>query len=122
MVDQKTILIVDDEEAITTAVSKDLIGNGYYVETAGNADEAIAKVKNRPFDLVFLDIKMPGKDGFEVLKFIKKHSPGIKVVMLTAFADLANAIESKRLGAEGFISKPYDLVDLMTSIENILSE
>jgi DNA-binding NtrC family response regulator len=122
MADQHTILIVDDEDSLTMTVSKDLTGNGYSVDTASNADEAIAIIRKKAFDLVFLDIKMPGKDGFEVLKFIKGHTPDTKVIMLTAYADLANAIESKRLGAEGFISKPYDLVDLMTTIENLLTK
>jgi DNA-binding NtrC family response regulator len=122
MASQHTILIVDDEDSLTMTVSKDLTGNGYSVDTASNADEAIATLQKKTFDLVFLDIKMPGKDGFEVLKFIKGHTPDTKVIMLTAYADLANAIESKRLGAEGFISKPYDLVDLMTTIENLLGE
>ena len=58
----------------------------------------------------------------EAQAFIKKNSPQVKVIMLTAFADLKNAIESKKLGAEDFISKPYDLVDLLTTIERVLSE
>jgi FixJ family two-component response regulator len=65
---------------------------------------------------------MPKVDGFEVLKFIKEKIPGLKVIMLTGFADLKNAIESKKLGAEDFVSKPYDLVDLLTTIERVLSE
>ena len=58
----------------------------------------------------------------DLLRFIKKNYPQLKVIMLTAFADLKNAIESKKLGAEDFISKPYDLVDLLTTIERVLSE
>ncbi len=64
---------------------------------------------------------MPRVDGFEVLKFIKEKKPDTKVIMLTGFADLKNAIESKKLGAEDFVSKPYDLVDLLTTIERVLS-
>ena len=122
MLDQRSILVVDDEEALRTVLSGELVSEGYQVDTASDGDEAITIVQNKPFDLVFLDIKMPRVDGFEVLKFIKKTSPAIKVIMLTAFADLKNAIESKKLGAEDFISKPYDLVDLLTTIERVLSE
>ena len=57
----------------------------------------------------------------EVLKFIKKEHPAVKVIMLTGFADLKNAIESKKLGADDFVSKPYDLVDLLTTIERVLT-
>jgi DNA-binding NtrC family response regulator len=122
MVNQRSILVVDDEEALRTVLSSELVSEGYAVETASDGDEAITILTGKVFDLVLLDIKMPRVDGFEVLKFIKKNAPQIKVIMLTAFADLKNAIESKKLGAEDFISKPYDLVDLLTTIERVLSE
>jgi CheY-like chemotaxis protein len=123
MTNQRSILVVDDEEALRTVLGSELSGEGYHVETASDGDEAIATLQNNnKFDLILLDIKMPKVDGFEVLKFIKANTPGIKVIMLTAFADLKNAIESKKLGADDFISKPYDLVDLLTTIERVLSE
>ena len=122
MPDKSRVLVVDDEEALRTVLSTELSGEGYEVESASDGDEAISIVQNKKFDLVLLDIKMPKVDGFEVLKFIKKSYPAIKVIMLTGFADLKNAIESKKLGAEDFVSKPYDLVDLLTTIERVLSE
>ncbi|MFI5251129.1 MAG: response regulator [Bacteroidota bacterium] len=122
MLNQRSILVVDDEEALRTVLSSELSSEGYNVDTASDGDDAIAVLQGKQFDLVLLDIKMPRVDGFEVLKFIKKGTPQIKVIMLTAFADLKNAIESKKLGAEDFISKPYDLVDLLTTIERVLSE
>jgi len=122
MADKSRILVVDDEDALRTVLSKELSSAGYEVSTASDGDEAISVVQNKKFDLVLLDIKMPKVDGFEVLKFIKKTYPAIKVIMLTGFADLKNAIESKKHGAEDFVSKPYDLVDLLTTIERVLSE
>ena len=122
MPDKSRILVVDDEEALRTVLSNELAGEGYEVENASDGDEAISKVQNKKFDLLLLDIKMPRVDGFEVLRFIKKAYPAVKVIMLTGFADLKNAIESKKLGAEDFVSKPYDLVDLLTTIERVLSE
>ena len=122
MPDKSRILVVDDEEALRTVLSNELAGEGYEVESASDGDEAISKVQNKKFDLLLLDIKMPRVDGFEVLRFIKKTYPAVKVIMLTGFADLKNAIESKKLGAEDFVSKPYDLVDLLTTIERVLSE
>lgn len=122
MEDKGRILVVDDEDALRTVLSSELEGEGYKVDTAGDGDEAIAIVQKKPFNLVLLDIKMPKVDGFEVLKFIKGKYPHVKVIMLTGFADLKNAIESKKLGAEDFVSKPYDLVDLLTTIERVLSE
>ena len=122
MAEKGRILVVDDEDALRTVLSSELEGEGYQVDSAADGDEAMIIVKKKPFDLVLLDIKMPKVDGFEVLKFIKEKHPAVKVIMLTGFADLKNAIESKKLGAEDFVSKPYDLVDLLTTIERVLSE
>jgi DNA-binding NtrC family response regulator len=114
------ILVVDDEEALRTVLSAELEGEGYQVNTAADGDEAIKIIGAQQFHLILLDIKMPNVDGFEVLKFVKQHQPSTKVIMLTGFADLKNAIESKKLGAEDFVSKPYDLVDLLTTVERVL--
>lgn len=122
MPEKSKILVVDDEDALRTVLSGELASEGYHVQTAGDGDDAITNLQKETFDLVLLDIKMPRLNGFEVLKFVKEKYPKTKVVMLTGFADLKNAIESKKLGAEDFVSKPYDLVDLLTTIERVLSE
>ncbi len=122
MSEKRKILVVDDEDALRTVLSGELVSEGYEVRTAADGDEAISNIQKESFDLVLLDIKMPRMNGFEVLKFIKEKFPRTRVVMLTGFADLKNAIESKKLGAEDFVSKPYDLVDLLTTIERVLSE
>lgn len=122
MADKSRILVVDDEETLRSVLSSELVGAGYEVATAGSGEEAIATVQKNKYDLILLDIKMGNVDGFEVLKFVKKSFPAVKVIMLTGFADLKNAIESKKHGAEDFVSKPYDLVDLLTTIERVLSE
>ncbi|MBI3578916.1 MAG: response regulator [Ignavibacteriales bacterium] len=121
MAEKNRILVVDDEDALRTVLSSELEGEGYKVNTAGDGAEAITILKSQAFDLILLDIKMPNVDGFEVLKFVKDNHPTTKVIMLTGFADLKNAIESKKLGAEDFVSKPYDLVDLLTTVERVLS-
>ncbi len=122
MVEKRKILVVDDEDALRTVLSSELVSEGYDVGTAGDGDEAITEFQKKVYDLVLLDIKMPRMNGFEVLRFIKDKHPKTKVIMLTGFADLKNAIESKKLGAEDFVSKPYDLVDLLTTIERVMSE
>jgi DNA-binding NtrC family response regulator len=122
MAKKRTILVVDDEDSLRTVLSSELINEGYDVRTAPDGDDAIQEMGKSPFDLVLLDIKMPRMNGFEVLKHIKEQHGTTKVVMLTGFADLKNAIESKKLGADDFVSKPYDLVDLLTTIERVLSE
>lgn len=114
------ILVVDDEEALRTVLSAELLAEGYSVDTAVDGEHAVAILDEQDFDLVLLDIKMKRVDGFEVLRHVKRIRPVTKVIMLTGFADLKNAIESKRLGAEDFVSKPYDLVDLLTTVERVL--
>ena len=99
---KSTILVVDDEDALRTVLSGELANEGYDVKAAADGDEAIGEVEKTPFDLVLLDIKMPRVNGFEVLKFIKEKHAKTKVVMLTGFADLKNAIESKKLGRRRF--------------------
>lgn len=122
MSEKGKILVVDDEDALRTILSAELSGEGYDVATAADGVEAVAMLQKNRYHLVLLDIRMPNMNGFEVLKVIKEKHPGTKVIMLTAFADLKNAIESKKLGAEDFVSKPYDLVDLLTTIERVMGE
>jgi DNA-binding NtrC family response regulator len=120
MVEKSKVLVVDDEEALRYLLSTELSAEGYEVDTAGDGDEAIEAIKKSDYDVVLLDIKMPRVDGFEVLKFIKQNKPEIKVIMLTAYADVKNAIEALKLGASDFVSKPYDLEDILTSINRAL--
>lgn len=122
MADKRRILVVDDEDALRTVLSAELHSEGYDVGTGADGLEALAELQKVKYDLVLLDIKMPNMNGFEVLKVIKEKYTGTKVIMLTGFADLKNAIESKKLGAEDFVSKPYDLVDLLTTIDRVMSE
>jgi DNA-binding NtrC family response regulator len=119
---KSSILVVDDEDALRTVLSNELANEGYQVQNASDGDEAVNELTKSAYDLILLDIKMPRMNGFEVLKYVKEHHPKSKVVMLTGFADLKNAIESKKLGADDFVSKPYDLVDLLTTIERVLAE
>ena len=115
------VLVVDNEESLRRVLGEQLEEEGYDVSTASDGDVAIQLVHEKQFDLVLLDINMPRVTGFEVLKFIKCHHPGIKVVMLTGYSDLRNAVESKRLGADDFLSKPYDLMDLFASMQRVLN-
>ncbi len=121
------VLVVDDEEALRFLLASELEAESFGVQSAGDGEEAIEMVRkkieeNEKFDVVLLDIKMPKVDGWEVLRFIKSNVPETKVIMLTAYADVKNAIESLRLGASDFISKPYDLDDVLTSINRALGK
>ncbi|PIU44757.1 MAG: hypothetical protein COS95_07315 [Ignavibacteriales bacterium CG07_land_8_20_14_0_80_59_12] len=119
--DQHRILVADDEETIRAILKDELEEEGYAITTAVDGEDAIRLLRQDKFDLVLADIKMPRADGFDVLRTVKAEQPSVRVIMLTGFADLKNAIESKRLGADDFVSKPYDIVDLVTTIERVLS-
>jgi DNA-binding NtrC family response regulator len=118
---QVRILVVDDEDGIRSALSDELTAKGYAVDEASDGDEAIACISKKAFDLVLLDLKMTRVDGLEVLKFIKKEFPTMKVIMTTGSADPNVVRELKDLGADNYMSKPYDLDDLMLTIEEVLN-
>ncbi|HLX12615.1 MAG TPA: response regulator [Bacteroidota bacterium] len=120
MANQKHILVVDDEQENRTALADQLAVNGYAVDTASDGDEAIAIISAKAIDLVLLDVIMKRVDGLEVLRFIQKNHPEIKVVMLTAFGDFKNAETAKKLGAKGFIIKPCDPDDMAATIKIVL--
>lgn len=92
---------------------------GYTVTTANDGEEAVNLIESMKFDLVFLDINMPVMNGFDVLKFIKAKYPFIKVVILTGYCEVVTALKSKKLGADDFIGKPYDITELFTTIERL---
>jgi DNA-binding NtrC family response regulator len=118
---KKRLLIVDDESDLTDLLSQILGGEGYEISTVVDGDEAIAILGKETFDAVLLDIMMPKRNGFEVLKHITKNHPATKTVMLTAYSDLKSAIEAKQLGAADFITKPYKLQTILSTLQRVLT-
>jgi DNA-binding response OmpR family regulator len=105
--EQKPILIVDDEKNIRLTMSQSLEPLGMPVHTAVNGEEALQKLRAAPCGLVFLDLKMPGMDGIEVLRRIKDGWPQARVIIITAHGTIASAVEAMKLGAVDFIQKPF---------------
>jgi CheY-like chemotaxis protein len=122
MAENKKILVVDDEATLRIALSAQLKEHGYTVSSAGDGDIAIEMLRTEYFDLILLDIKMPNVDGYEVLSFVKQTHPGTKVIILTGYADLRNALDSKGLGADYFVGKPYELSDLLSAMHRLLAD
>lgn len=123
----RSILIVDDDEALRFLLEGELRPQGFDVTSAGDGDEAIELLRKKNesgerFTAVLLDISMPKVSGFEVLKFVKETSPETRVIMVTAYADVENAITSMRLGASEIIAKPYDLSELFVTIDRALEK
>jgi DNA-binding response OmpR family regulator len=107
MAEDGTILVVDDEKNIRMTMVQALEANGYHVESAVNGEEALLMLKASPFDLLFLDLKMPGIDGIEVLRQTRAGWPRMPVVVITAHGTVDNAVEAMKLGAADFIQKPF---------------
>ncbi|QFZ55799.1 sigma-54-dependent Fis family transcriptional regulator [Oceanihabitans sp. IOP_32] len=116
------ILIIEDEAAIRRVLVKILSeeNEGYQVEEAENGLVGIEKIKNEDFDLILCDIKMPKMDGVEVLEAVKKIKPEIPMVMISGHGDLDTAVNTMRLGAFDYISKPPDLNRLLNTVRNAL--
>ena len=116
------ILIIEDEAAIRRVLTKILSEESetYKVEEAEDGLSGIEKIKNEDYDLVLCDIKMPKMDGVEVLEAIKKIKPEIPVVMISGHGDLETAVNTMRLGAFDYISKPPDLNRLLNTVRNAL--
>lgn len=117
----ESLLIIDDDINLGNALCEELIEIGYNAFYKNGADSAFEFLENAPkIDLILLDLKMPEKDGFYVLRTLREKELNIKVIVLTAYADVKSAIDSARLGASDFISKPYDLDELIITIRKVL--
>ncbi len=102
------ILVVDDERNIRKNLSMVLEAEGYKVDTAANGDDALLRVKESHYDVVFVDIQMPKMDGLELLRHLRALRPRMPVVMLTAYGTASRAVEAMKLGAVDFIEKPFE--------------
>jgi two-component system nitrogen regulation response regulator NtrX len=116
------ILIIEDEAAIRRVLAKILSeeNDSYQVEDAEDGLQGLEKIKNNDYDLVLCDIKMPKMDGVEVLEAVKKIKPEIPMVMISGHGDMETAIQTMRLGAFDYISKPPDLNRLLNTVRNAL--
>jgi len=119
----ESVLIIDDDVTLCTVLTEELNEIGFTAQFATGADDAFQLLeKGVEFDLILLDLKMPEKDGFYVLRTLRQKGVKVKVIVLTAYADVKSAIESARLGASDFISKPYDLDELIVTMRKVLQK
>jgi DNA-binding NtrC family response regulator len=110
------ILIVDDEKEFTESMAERLTIRDYDVSTAFSGEEALEKIKSYNFDVVILDVKMPGIDGIDTLREIKSIKPLTEVIMLTGHATVETAIKGMQLGALDYLMKPCDNEELVSKI------
>ena len=122
MAKARTILIVDDEDAIRTLVRQELENNGFEAHDVSSGAEALSYLAAHETDVVILDIKMPEMGGLDVLQRIREDDLARKVIMLTGVGELKIARESLELGASDFMSKPFDMSNLLACINRVLME
>jgi len=114
------ILVVDDEATHRKMIDTVLSAEGYEIHQAGDGRSAVAEVEKQFFDLILMDIRMGPMDGMEALKRIKEISPGILVVLMTAYASVGTAVEALRAGAHDYLLKPLDIEELKILVEKAL--
>ena len=113
------VLVVEDKENMLELV-KQILAPHHDVVTAADGMVALALLQARAFDVVLTDVRMPGADGFEVVRLTKERWPTTEVIMMTAFASIPNAVEAIRLGAYDYIQKPFDPDDLSLVVARAL--
>ncbi len=114
------VLIVDDEKNIRLMLQHCLEGSGYTVEKAVNGEEALKKLEENYFDLVLLDMKLPGIGGMEVLRWISTNKPKTSVIMITAFGTVESAVEAMKLGAVDYLRKPFSTQEIRSMVQDVL--
>jgi len=115
-------MVIDDEKIVGDMAKLSLEQEGYEVETFLNGESALARLEQKPFDVVITDLKMKGIDGLEVLRTVKHLYPQTVVIMITAFANLDVAIEALRDDVQDFFPKPVKIKDLKASIKKALEK
>ena len=118
----KKILIVDDDAEFRLNLTEVLTGAGYQTESAVSAQEAIARSEAEEFDIILLDFMMPKMNGIDSLLTLRRLRPKTKVIMITAFATVENAVDAIRKGASDYIAKPFKIEALLTTIRRVLEE
>jgi len=122
MADKITVLIADDEDGLRSTIAAWLNDEGFAVDEAPDGKEAIRKIQVKDFDIALLDIKMPGANGLEVLRYIRKNSGSTEVVMMTGMSDVTMAVEAMKLGAREYLTKPLDMDQLVPQLRNLLQK
>jgi len=116
------ILVVDDDTELRETVTEVLRGEGFEVASVGDAESALNLLVDPGFDLVLLDLIMPGMGGMTAVPLMKKGSPKTRIIMISAFSTVSNAVEAMRLGADDYITKPFKIEDLLTAVRKNVEE
>ncbi len=114
------LLLVEDEPGLQLALNDRLTAEGYSVETAGDGNTAIARATGEPFDVIVLDVMLPGCDGFEVAKTVRQQGVLTPILMLTARTQVVDRVVGLKLGADDYLTKPFETIELLARLEALL--
>jgi two-component system response regulator RegA len=117
MINQNNILVVDDDDVLRNRLEKSFLKRGYTVSIAADYDQAVTLINQVKPEKAVLDLKMPGRTGLELLQAIKQISPETKVVILTGYGSITNAVEAVKNGAIGYVTKPADADQVLAAFE-----
>ena len=112
------ILVVDDEKPICDLIDLNLSSAGYHCTTVQDGGEAIAIIEKEEFDLILLDIMLPGADGYDVMEYVRPL--GVPVIFITAKHEVKDRVKGLKLGADDYLVKPFDVVELVARVEAVL--
>ena len=114
------VLLVEDEPGLQLALTDRLVAEGYRVEAAADGDAAVQRATGEPFDVILLDVMLPGRDGFDVAKTVRQHGVQTPILMLTARSQVVDRVVGLKLGADDYLTKPFEMVELLARIEALL--
>ena len=116
----KRVLIIEDESTLALLLQERLEKEGYSVATCRDGEEGLAQALRGAFDLLVLDIKLPGRNGFEVCRELRRHCINVPVLMLTARGDVKDRVKGLKIGADDYLAKPFDVAELLARMEALL--
>jgi DNA-binding NtrC family response regulator len=116
------ILAIDDEQNIRTLIANEFALEGFGVTTAKSGEEGLKLCDKEKFDVVLLDIRLPKMNGIEVLRRLKEKTPEVRVIMITAYGDIKTAVESMKLGAQDYVTKPFKLSELLGLVRQVMGD
>ena len=113
----KRVLLVEDEPGLVLTLTDRLTSEGYHVEHAGDAVGALERGVAGPYDVILLDVMLPGGNGFDVCRDLRARGVGAPIIMLTARGQVADKVVGLKLGADDYVAKPFDMMELVARIE-----
>lgn len=115
-----SILLVEDEPSLVLTLGDRLRSEGYAVEAASDGDTGLAKASTGGFDLILLDVMLPGRDGFDVCRTLRQRGLDTPILMLTARGQVVDKVVGLKLGADDYLVKPFDMMELLARVESLL--